>query len=152
MTRDEFMSQAVASGKSKDEIKKVYDSIESAHEFTDTPTTQQPQAPVTKPDNTIQRVGKFFTQDIPQANQQFGENFDKHITSLGAPTQLGDALGAKSGSFTDVAAGIPERAARSVGFVGSELGDLAGTATALGVKAIGRMIGADPKKDVKPLV
>lgn len=54
MTRDQFMSQAVASGKSKDEIKKVYDSIDASGEF-DSDTSE---TPILKPEqNEAEKYG-----------------------------------------------------------------------------------------------
>ena len=109
-----------------------------------------PEAP--KPEHTLQRVGKFFTEDIPKVNQQFGENFDQRLTSLGAPTVAGNAFNVKPGSTADVVTGIPERAARTVGLVGGELGDFVGTGTELAARGIGRLMGPSQDKTIDPLV
>ncbi|MDD5060909.1 MAG: hypothetical protein PHN44_01315 [Candidatus Marinimicrobia bacterium] len=60
MNRDEFVKQAVASGKPKDEIKRVYDSIDAAGEFDDqqqvTPEPASSVAPVENKPTYEQRV------------------------------------------------------------------------------------------------
>lgn len=65
MTRDEFMSQAIASGKSKDEIKKVFDSIEAAGEFEESQTSI-PQEQVT-PEQPEQQTSSISEALLPRS-------------------------------------------------------------------------------------
>jgi hypothetical protein len=66
MNRDEFVKQAVASGKPKDEIKRVYDSIDAAGEFDD---QQQPAVP--EPDSNVAPVEQTQTEKYGVAGALF---------------------------------------------------------------------------------
>jgi hypothetical protein len=97
MTRDDFVKQAIASGKPKDEIRKVYNSIEAAGEFDD--QQQPPQQP-----RYLQRLGNAEKENanaIGRENQAIADRTTNEVnamrgTPLAGPMQ---ALSGYKGAF-----------------------------------------------------
>jgi hypothetical protein len=111
MTREEFMKQAIASGKPKDEIRTVFERMEADGAFTDTQPIQQPQPQQTQETS--------LGQDIMGSLQSTNEAMFKKIRRVDKPTVLGTmtrknipgVAGEMAGQWAD----IPEKAVRTVG-------------------------------------
>jgi hypothetical protein len=107
-------------------------------------------------------LGKYWSEDLPQAGKAVWEGVKKRGERIEAPTELGDLAkrltGAKGkvGDVVQGIAGTPERIQRSVGgAVGVALGDIPGQALMLGAKSLNRLAGGAPGrligKAVKPI-
>jgi hypothetical protein len=133
MKREDFIKQAIAAGKPKEEIRKVYDSIEASGGFDDQVFEQEQQPEQVSRETLQQQESGFFKKNIEQPFSNFADRLQKRSDAVYAPTALGDAVGAKPGSVADAIAGTPERASRLVlGGVGS-VADAAGVPIGIGM-------------------
>ena len=104
MTRDEFMKQAIASGKSKDEIKRVFESIEQSGDFDDVPVAnqnqvQQPQLTQSEPEKYTRQ---WIEQQIPKRRQEAFDAFQAGSNDLLTPAikMAGDIAGTATGTVS----------------------------------------------------
>jgi hypothetical protein len=145
MTRDEFMAQAVASGKSKDEIKRVYDSIEAAGEFSDSSDVSHETTPTKEPgylqtlaQPLIDTEAKLHARSEDFNTLPLAQKPARFINDLAGGA--GDVIHGLAATATNL---IPRKAQAAIGDVLEGPAQAAGSA----VKAVGEAI-PQPVKDL----
>lgn len=108
----------------------------------------------------LQRLGGYWTEDIPQAVTGAVERTKQRFQNIEKPTMLGSMATKKLGvsglprEIVEEFAGKPEYLLRTAGAIGATVGEPAGVISELGMKSFGRWTGGkvDPEKAVGPLV
>jgi hypothetical protein len=137
MTRDDFMAQAVASDKPRDEIKRIYDSIEAAGEFDNVPhETSTPQEPeeATFIERAGRRIGEF-PQRFEEAKETSGGGLLGPVNAAVGETvrTIGDVAGEAGKSATAILPRpVREFAGRQVGKLVSSAAETPGIKQGLG--------------------
>ncbi len=117
MNRDDFIKQAVASGKPRDEIQRIYEAADSAGDFDDGEPVQQP----------ANRSYNYFKQDLAPAAKGLWNRFQNRSESIMAPTQTAEMFHVKPESTLADLIGAPERTVRAGLQAGGTLADIVGT-------------------------
>jgi hypothetical protein len=149
MKREEFIKRAIAAGKPKEEIRKVYESIEASGGFDDQVfEPETPPEPVSRETPQQQQEPGFFDKNVVQPISGFADRLQKRSDAVYAPTALGEAAGTKPGTVADAIVGTPERATRLVlGGVGS-VADAAGVPVSVGMNLANAATGGRAGKAI----
>lgn len=144
MKREDFIKQAIAAGKDKEEIRKVYSSIEASGGFDDQVFEPQQQQQQQEP---VQQPG-FVKKNIEKPFSDYADRLQKRSDAVYAPTAIGEAVGAKPGSVAEAIAGTPERAVRlGLGAVGS-VADAASVPVSIGMNLVNSATGGRAGKAI----
>lgn len=115
-------------------------------------TAQQPQ-----PEPVQQKLGGYWTEDLPNAGKQIIDATMQKAGRIEAPTVLGTAAQRATGTtgllgdLVEGTAGIPERAARTVAGAAGTIGEVAGQGANLAYKSANRLTGGLLDKATKPV-
>lgn len=121
-------------------------------------------APANNPSPALQQkegylsnIGKYWTEDLPEAGKNLWEGLKDRSARVEAPTTFGpkaqDATGTTgvTGQIVNSVASTPERLIRLFGGTVGELGQVAGEVVNLGAKAVDNVAGGLPGKVLKPV-
>jgi hypothetical protein len=135
VTRQEFIRQAAAAGKSKEDTKKAFDYLEKAGRFDDDETTPVPETSsiAMKPEkpNFGQRAGQNLSEEFAPETETLKSGVRRVVDvakTVEEPTVLGEAARRAAGgegvaaTVAESLASRPERALRMVGTVGTAYG------------------------------